>query len=263
MFGDFLPHAVLFSLGPIGVRWYGVMLAAGALAGYVLMRRLARERGVNVAELDSLIAALLVVGLLGARLFDVLVFESWYFLSQPWEIFVIWRGGLAFHGGLLAGVLFLVWWCRKRAYPVLTYVDLLAPGLAVGQAIGRWGNYFNQELFGKPTALPWGIPIHVNLRPEQYQDFTHFHPVFLYEFMALSLFALVLWRLRKRLTGGKLFALYLVVSGTMRFALEFLRVDEQSSLLGARVGFWVAGITIAVGAALFWYARRKIQNRPV
>lgn len=261
MFNAYLPQAELVSIGPLNLRWYGLLMALGALAGYALARRLARERNMNLAELDSLATILLVTGLVGARVFDVVVFEREYFLGRPWEVLAVWRGGLAFHGALLFGVAALVSWCRRHRYAVLQYLDIFAPALALGQAIGRWGNYFNQELFGLPTSLPWGIPIALNLRPEEYQTFTHFHPVFLYESILLIALAAALWRLKDKFGGGRLFALYLVAAGAVRFLLEFLRLDEQSLFLGVRAGFWVAGAAVLAGTWLFWRIGHN-QNHP-
>ncbi len=257
MFEAYLPQAELIALGPLSLRWYGLLMALGALAGYALTRRMARERSLNLAELDSLAAVLLVAGLIGARVFDVIVFEREYFLGRPWEALAVWHGGLAFHGALLFGAASLAVWCRRRRYSMLRYLDLFAPALALGQAIGRWGNYFNQELFGLPTSLPWGIPIAVNLRPEEYQTFTHFHPVFLYESVLLVLLAAVLWRLRDRFGDGRLFGLYLAAAGAARLLLEFLRLDEQSLFLDVRAGFWVAGAAVFAGAWLLWRARHN------
>ncbi|MDP3986298.1 MAG: prolipoprotein diacylglyceryl transferase [Candidatus Veblenbacteria bacterium] len=251
-----IPDAVLFSLGPFAIRWYGLLLVLGVAAGYALTRRRWRELGWPVAQLEGLVVWLVVAGLLGARLVDVFAYEWWYFRDHLGEIFYLWRGGLAWHGGLVGGAVALVWWARRHRWSLFELLDSLAPGLAVGQAVGRWGNYFNQELFGLPTSLPWGIPIAGAYRPQAYLDAVYFHPVFLYEFLALVLLAGALWRWRAKLVAGRLFALYLILSGILRFALEFLRVDEQTLIWGARTGFIVALLAIAVGLAVQWKAPR-------
>lgn len=245
------PSATLVEVGFLSVRWYGLLMALGMMAGYVLTRNLWRRRGLPLSDLDNLMVGAIIFGLLGARLVDVFVFEWWYFKDNLTDIFQFWRGGLSWHGGLLGGLIYL--WLKnfKQKGILWTWLDCLAPGLALGQAIGRWGNYFNQELFGQPTTLPWGIPIARENRPLEFINTPYFHPVFLYESIGLLLVAGWLWYYsRKKLNPGQLFALYLIATGVIRFALEFLRLDEQNLFLGVRVGLWLAGASIICGVLL-------------
>jgi phosphatidylglycerol---prolipoprotein diacylglyceryl transferase len=256
-FHSYLPQATLFSIGSFQFHWYGLMLALGVLVGYGLARIIWRRRAWPLAYLDELVIWLVIAGLVGARLLDVFVYEWWYFKAHLVEIFYIWQGGLAWHGGLLAALPVLWWFVKKYKMAIWDVLDSLAPALAVGQAIGRWGNYFNQELFGLPTTLPWGIPIAVANRPAAYVNYTYFHPTFLYESIGLALIAWLLWSMvKKRFWSGQVFAVYLLLAGLLRLALEFIRLDEQDIYLGLRAGIWIALVTILVGFG-FWFGRNK------
>lgn len=254
-----VPESTLVQWGAVSLRWYGVLFALGTLAGYLVVRREWRERGWPQLELDALVLWLVVGGLVGARLLDVFFYEWWYFREHLGAVAFIWQGGLAFHGGLAFGALVLWWWARRTKRSWLALADTFAPALALAQAIGRWGNYFNQELFGLPTSLPWGIPIVPLFRPAAYAQATYFHPVFLYESLGLLAITAVLWRCRRlRWRAGQRFALYLVLGGVLRLALEWLRIDEQFVLGGLRAGVWVALATIATGVGI-WLRQRSRQ----
>jgi len=261
-FHSYLPSPVIFSWGPLTFYWYGLLVGLGVAVGYAVTRRLWQAKGFKLAELDGLAFILVPAGLVGARLLDVFLFEWWYFRDHLGAIFSFWQGGLSWHGALLGGGLAVWWWARWRGRSLLLVSDLLAPGLAVGQALGRWGNYFNQEIFGLPTTLPWGIPIAEPLRPEAYVSAVYFHPVFLYESLALAVIALLVWRLYRSLwPAGRLFASYLVLSGLVRLVLEFVRVDEQVLLLGLRSGWWVAAVTVLLGVVIwFWSGYKSVAE---
>ncbi|MFA4818584.1 MAG: prolipoprotein diacylglyceryl transferase [Patescibacteria group bacterium] len=252
----YLPSSVFFTLGPLSFHWYGLLMAVAVGAGYWLVRRRLKKLNINVNLLEGLIIWLVVGGLIGARLVDVFVFEWWYFKDHLSSVLAIWQGGLSWHGGLIGGGAALYWWCKKNQQPLGQWLDVLAPSLALGQAIGRWGNYFNQELFGLPTSLPWGIPISYQFRPLDYLNQVYFHPVFLYESIGLVLIFVYLWK-RRPVLSGSLLAEYLVLSGILRLALEGLRIDEQLLIFGLRTGIWFAVLAIAAGAGLWFYWRRQ------
>lgn len=255
----YLPSPIIFNWGSLSLHWYGLLLSIGVLLGYGLSRHLWRERGGQVNKFDSLLLWLLLGGFIGARLIDVFVFEWWYFKDNLFEIWKIWQGGLAFHGSLFGGAVALWLWCKHNKHTWLELADVLAPALALAQAIGRWGNYFNQELFGLPTTLPWGIPIVLSYRPAAYSTFTHFHPTFLYESLGLLILTLVLWKLRKHnWRKGQLFSLYLIASGILRLALEFLRIDDQSPILGVRAGLLIAFLVVITGLVIWWRLAQKL-----
>lgn len=250
-FHDYLPEPIIFSLGAWQFHWYGLLLGLGIISGYALVLRTARRTVITRLLLDNLFIWLVVVGFIGARLLDVFGFEWFYFKDHLGEIWQVWRGGLTIYGALLGGVLVLYWWGKKHNIKLLTLTDLLLPGVALGQAIGRWGNYFNQELFGKPTSLPWGIPIAEINRPTLYQNFAYFHPTFLYESLGLFLLTVGLVFLYKKKKEGLLTAVYLLMAGLLRFGLEFLRIDEQQYILGARSGMVISALEMAAGLIIF------------
>ena len=256
---SYLPSPIALSLGFWQVHWYGLLLVLGAVGGYLVTRPRWRKAGYPVAELESLVFWLLVGGLVGARLVDVTLFEWGYFQNHLGEVWQGWRGGLAWHGGRLGGALAARGFCRHRTISVFRLGDLLAPGLVVGQAVGRFGNYFNQELFGLPTNLPWGIPIAANNRPAEFTQFTHFHPTFLYESLGLLLIAWLLCRYGKATwPAGRTLALYLLATGILRFLLEFVRIDEQLTVAAVRVGFITAGLVVLIGA-LVWFRSSRAR----
>jgi phosphatidylglycerol:prolipoprotein diacylglycerol transferase len=254
----YLPSPIAFSLGPVPVRWYGLLLALGVVLGYLLIRPAIKASGRTQAQLEQLLLWLLVGGLIGARLVDVFVFEWGYFREHLGEVWQVWRGGLAWHGGLI-GASAAAWvWGKKHGASLIELGDLVVPGLALGQAVGRFGNYFNQELYGLPTSLPWGIPIAEGLRPTAFVGFTHFHPTFLYESLGLVVIAYLLWQWQKQKpSSGKLFGSYLIATGVLRFALEFLRIDEQLVVYGARVGFLMAVLVALVGLGVWWRSSHR------
>lgn len=258
----YVPSPVAVSIGTWPVHWYGVVLALAVLVGYAVSGYLWRRNVKRPLEFDSLVWWMVLCGFIGARVLDVFVFEWWYFQNHLNEIWYVWQGGLSFHGGLLGGAVAFLWWCRSTKHSWREVGDVLAPGLALGQAAGRWGNYFNQELFGTPTTLPWGIPITVANRPGVYLNATYFHPTFLYESVGLVLLAWLLWRLyRKHQHAGQVLAVYLSATGALRLVLEFIRVDEQDYWFGLRSGFVLALLTVASGVLVWWWSLQADKKR--
>ena len=261
-FHNYSPSPVIIDFGPVSIHWYGVMFSFAIIVAFLLSRKIWQKRKWLLEDFDSLVIWLLVGGILGARLLDVFWFEWWYFKDNLLDIFKIWQGGLAWHGGLIGGGLVLWWWLKKYNYYWLDILDCLAPGLALGQAIGRWGNYFNQELFGLPTKSPWGIFIDPANRPELYAGNNYFQPVFFYEFLALMLLFVGLWFLKeKKLTTGSLFVIYLLISGLLRWRMEFWRIDVQDVFLGWRAGIWLAIAVIVLGVGMGWYVYKSNKGK--
>ena len=244
------PFAVLgWQLGPIAIRWYGVLMATAMAVGLWLAQRDARRRGLDPESLLKASELALLGGLVGARLYYVL-FNLDYYTQFPGKIFAIWEGGLAIHGGVLGGILVGGAYAWRRRLPVRQYVDVAAPSLALGQALGRWGNFFNEEAFGRPTDLPWKLFISPAHRPLQYAQAEYFHPTFLYESIwDLLVFAVLVVALRGRLTRapGALFLAYVGLYSLGRLFTEGLRTDPL--MLGSlRIAQFVSVLGMAAAA---------------
>ena len=250
---NFNPQPILFKLGPLTFRWYGLMIAIGLLSAIFVSAYLAKRRGRNPDDVYSLALWLAIGGIIGARLYDFVIIEFDYFIGQPLDIFKIWQGGLAIHGAVIGGVLVMIAWCRAKKQKIFDWLDLAAVGMPLGQAIGRFGNYFNQELFGGPTNLPWGIPIDMAHRPIQYLSSTHFHPAFLYEsILNFILFLILFFLMRKdKLPAGAVALLYIAGYGLIRFMIEFIRIDETAMVLGWRLPQVVSVIATATAILIF------------
>ena len=216
-----------YQIGPLTLRWYGILMATAMALGLWLAHRDARRRGMDPEPLLKAAELALLGGLVGARLYYV-AFNLDYYAQFPNKIWAVWEGGLAIHGGVLGGILVgggYAWW---RQLPLSRYLDIAAPSLALGQAIGRWGNFFNEEAFGRPTDLPWKLFISPPHRPLEYAQFEFFHPTFLYESLwDAFVFALLAWVFRDRLARapGALFLTYLGFYSVGRFFTEGLRTD--------------------------------------
>jgi phosphatidylglycerol:prolipoprotein diacylglycerol transferase len=253
------PGAIALTIGPLAIRWYGLLIATGVLLGTTLAHREAIRRGVDPDKLLNVIVLTVLVALLGARLYYVLF--TWdYYRAHPWKIVAVWEGGLAIHGGLMAGALATILYCRHAKLSLPITLDIMAPCVAMGQAIGRWGNFFNQEAFGVPTNLPWKLYIDPAHRPAELAGFEYFHPTFLYESLWNLLVFTILWfGLRRRLEGrpGALTLCYLGLYSIGRFFVEGLRID--SLMLGSlRVAQVVSLVLVAAsGAGLLAILRRK------
>jgi phosphatidylglycerol:prolipoprotein diacylglycerol transferase len=221
------PGPIAVQFGPITLRWYGILMATAMALGLWLAHRDARRRGLDAESLLKAAELALLGGLLGARLYYVL-FNLDYYTQFPGKIIAVWEGGLAIHGGIIGGILVGGGYALVRRLPLATYLDIAAPSLALGQAIGRWGNFFNEEAFGTPTDLPWKLYISPAHRPIEYAQAEFFHPTFLYESLwDAVVFALLTWvfRTRVREAPGALFLVYLGLYSCGRFFTEALRTD--------------------------------------
>ena len=221
------PGPIAFQAGPLTLRWYGILMAGAMALGLWLAHRDARRRGLDPESLLKAAELALLGGLVGARLYYV-AFNLDYYARVPAKIFAVWEGGLAIHGGVLGGILIGGGYAWLRSLPVPAYLDIAAPSLALGQAIGRWGNFFNDEAFGSPTNLPWKLFIPPNHRPLEYAQAEFFHPTFLYESLwDAGVFCLLVWVFRGRLARapGALFLVYLGLYSVGRFFTEALRTD--------------------------------------
>ena len=237
----FNPSPILFSFGQINIYWYGFFILLATLAALAVSLYLAKLYDIKTDIIIDLAFWLIIGGLIGARLYDVFL-ELPYFLANPLDIFKIWQGGLAIHGGILGGAIALWLFTKKHHYNFWQLAGIIVTGLPLAQAIGRFGNYFNQELFGYPTDLAWGIPIDIVHRSWQYFDYNYFHPAFLYESIGnliifLILFILHYLYIKKNKTNAFYFvllALYFLLYSSLRFLLEFIRIDATPVIFGLR-----------------------------
>lgn len=249
-------------IGPIRIHYYGIILMLGALAGAWLSAREARRRGQDTEIVWDGLVWVLIGGIIGARLWHVLTppvsmnktFMD--YLSNPLDILKVWEGGLGIPGAVVGGGLALYIYCRRRKLNFLLWADIAAPGLALGQAIGRWGNFVNQEVYGKPTTLPWAVHIDPAYRYPGYETVETFHPLFLYESIwNFALMGLLLWLARRYenwLKPGDLFLIYLIGYPLGRFLLEFLRLDI-SMVGGINANqMLMAIVAIIAGGLLYW-----------
>ncbi|NUM25653.1 MAG: prolipoprotein diacylglyceryl transferase [Candidatus Buchananbacteria bacterium] len=232
----FNPQPIIFQYGLVTLHWYGIFVVSGILAGFKVVSRLAKKYQLAIDQIYDLGFYMILFGLVGARIFSVFLDLS-YYRQHPLEIFAIWQGGLAIHGAIIAGLMVLGFYAYRQALDFWRLADMIAPALALGQAIGRWGNYFNQEIFGTPTNLPWGIPIEFKNRPIEYLSYDYFHPTFLYESILNILNFALLFFLHYRLKNkkpGLIVLLYLINYSLIRLALETVRTDAVPLLLGLR-----------------------------
>lgn len=251
----FTPPTDLYIFG-WQIHLYSVFLSLGLLAGYLISKKFARKFGVGESEFDTTILLSLVFGIVGARLFYVAGHWGEY-AGNLYNILSFWKGGLAFYGALLGGLIGVVVGYKIYKFNFLKFLDVAALGLPVGQAIGRWGNFFNQEAYGKPTHLPWGIYIDPAHRLPGLEGSQYFHPTFFYEFIGLLVIFLILYKLQKKFFGlGTLFAFYAVMSGTLRLFIEIIRVDALY-VESLKISALTAIVLIVLGLA--WLCVRKFS----
>jgi phosphatidylglycerol---prolipoprotein diacylglyceryl transferase len=264
-----------FNIGPIPIRFYGIIIIVGAIAAAFLAEREARRRGLNGELVWDALIWVLIAGIIGARIWHILTpppsmvaqgITTMFYLTHPLDAIWIPNGGLGIPGAVIGGVLALYFFCRRRKLEFAVWLDIAAPALALGQAIGRWGNFVNQELYGAPTNLPWAVHIDPQNRLPAFQNQATYHPLFLYESIwDLANMALLLWLGRRhadKLKNGDLFLIYLLFYSVGRFFLEFLRLDaSQVGGLNANQTLMVV-VALASGGFLLWRHRRTNGAAP-
>jgi prolipoprotein diacylglyceryl transferase len=259
------PSSGVWHIGGFPVRGYALAIIVGiALAIWIGERRWRARGGAPGTVMDVAVWAV-PFGIIGGRIYHVLTSPQAYFGDggDPAGVFKIWEGGLGIWGAVVFGGLGAWIGVRRRGIPLPPLADAIAPGIAVAQAVGRWGNWFNQELYGSPTTLPWGLEIDLRHRPSQYLDVETFHPTFLYESIwMLAVAGIVVWADRRwRLGHGQAFALYVALYCAGRLPIELVRVDPANDILGLRVNVWVALIA-GVGAVVYLImSRRRFPER--
>jgi prolipoprotein diacylglyceryl transferase len=245
-------------VGPLFFHLYGLCIAIGILAAVSLARRRWQQAGGDPAELERAAFWGVLAGFVGGRLGYVAT-HTGDFEGRWLHVVAIWEGGLALYGGLTLGIAVGVLVAWRQGLPVGKALDAAIPGIPLAQAFGRWGNYFNQELFGTPTTLPWGLEVEPRFRPDRYADAETFHPTFLYESLYnLLVVALLIWIGRhRRLRTGSLVLCYAVLYGTGRFGLELLRTDTTYRLAGLSRNAWVSILVVLAAGALLVLRERR------
>jgi phosphatidylglycerol:prolipoprotein diacylglycerol transferase len=261
-----------FQIGPLTIQLYGIIIMLGAVAGAFLAQFNARRRGENPELVWDALIWVLIGGIIGARIWHILTpppsmvergITTAYYLTHPLEALAIWHGGLGIPGAVIGGAIALFAFSKRRNISFLSWVDITAPALALGQAIGRWGNFVNQELYGAPTDLPWAISIGPMHRLPGYLEQATYHPLFLYESLwNLANVLFLLWlgrRFADRLRPGDIFLTYLVAYPTGRFLLEFLRLDS-SQVAGLNINQTIMAVVALVALSMLIF-RNRVAGR--
>ena len=258
------PSQGVWHLGPLPLRAYALGIIIGALVAIWIGERRFQARGGRAGVIGDIAIWAIPFGIVGARIYHVITDPELYFGDgrNVGDVFLIWKGGLGIWGAVLGGALGAYLGCRRYGVSFSKVADSLAPGLLVAQAIGRIGNYFNQELFGKPTTLPWGLEIAPDKRPPGYLEFETFHPTFLYELLwNLAAAALIIAIDRKiKLTGGRAFALYAMFYTAGRFWIEQLRIDEANHIGPFRLNVWTSIIVFVLALTYFVATRNRVPE---
>ena len=254
---------IAFYIGTLPVHWYGIMIMLAVIMAVVLAILEAKRRGETTQHVYQLALVVVPLGIIGARLYHVI--DKWdLYIQNPASI--IGLQGLGIFGAVIGGAIGLIIYTKWNKLSTLKWLDIVAPGIILAQAIGRWGNFFNQELYGYPTDLPWGIVIEPANRLPGYEAFSHFHPLFFYEFiwnlLGFGLLLIVGRKLKHRLLNGEIFFLYVIYYSIGRFFLEGLKIDVWS-IAGVPTARWISGIAIIASIAVIIYRRyrtRKIKR---
>jgi prolipoprotein diacylglyceryl transferase len=258
------PPGKSIGVGPLQLRAYGLAIAVGVLVAiWVAQRRYAR-RGGDPEALTAIAMWSVPMGLVGARLYHV-VTDYQRFQGRWWRVIEVWEGGLGIPGGLLAGVITGVVIARRRGLDVPALLDAVAPAIPIAQAIGRLGNWFNQELYGRASDLPWAVRIDPEHRPDGLEHVATYHPTFLYEALWNVVLAGLLVRLDRtgRLRRGQLFVLYVAGYAVGRLWVEALRIDPANEILGLRVNIWTSLVALTAAAAVFVVRSRRAERPSV
>jgi phosphatidylglycerol:prolipoprotein diacylglycerol transferase len=258
------PSPVIFEAGPFALRYYGLCIALGiALATWMTARELTRKGYDGVLALDALFFVV-PLGFIGARVYHVLTDYELYSKDPFPGVFEVWNGGLGIYGAVIGGFLGVLLFARVRGISPFAFADAAAPGLVLAQAVGRFGNYFNQELFGRPSDLPWAIEIAPENRPPGFKDAVSFHPTFLYESIWNVLVCLILLLVARRfahsLKNGDIFLLYVCLYSVGRFFVETLRIDPAFLIGDFRGNLFVASV-LALTFALILFLRHASTGR--
>lgn len=259
------PPQAVWHLGIFPIRAYALCIIAGALLAIWIAERRYQSRGGRKGVISDIAVWAIPFGIVGGRIYHVITDPELYFESgeHPINALKIWNGGLGIWGAVALGALGAWIGARRAGVRFAPVADVLAPALLVAQGVGRLGNWFNQELFGRPTTLPWGLKINLEHRPLGYEQYATFHPTFLYELiwdLAMAAVLLLLDR-RYRFTHGRGFAVYVMLYTAGRFWIEQLRIDEANHIGPFRLNVWTA-IIVFLGGLVYFVGARRIADRP-
>jgi prolipoprotein diacylglyceryl transferase len=261
------PSSGVWYVGPVPIRGYAIAIILGVVAAIWIGERRWMARGGRAGDIQDLAVWAVPFGLVGGRLYHVATDHGRYLGAHghPWEILYVWRGGLGVWGSVALGAVGLIIGARRKGIRLWPVIDATAPGVLVAQAIGRFGNWFNQELFGRPTDLPWGLEIDPAFRPPGYETESLFHPTFLYECVwNLLAFGVLIWLDRRfRFGHGRMLALYVMAYTLGRGWIEMLRIDtvELDDVGGLRFNVWTSIVLFVVAAVYFLVSRARWPGR--
>ncbi|WP_120336915.1 prolipoprotein diacylglyceryl transferase [Cryobacterium soli] len=257
------PEWSYFDLGPLRIHAYAICILIGIFAATALTSRRLTKRGGEPGVVLDIILWAVPLGIVGARIFHVLTHPNDYFYdgANLWDVFAVWKGGIAIFGALLGGAVGAYIGCRRSGIRFWSFADALAPGMLLAQAMGRLGNWFNHELFGLPTTLPWGLEIDPSnaAYPVGLPAGTLFHPTFLYEIVwnLVGVAVILILERRFRLRWGSAFGVYLIWYGVGRSVFESIRVDPSEIFFGLRTNVWAALFAIVIGLAIILVQSRR------
>ncbi len=259
------PSTGVWHLGPLPIRAYALCVIAGVVLAVWLGEKRWVQRGGRAGDVAEVATWMVPFGIVGGRIYHVITSPQRYFGDggEPVKALYVWQGGLGIWGAIALGGVGAWIGCRRRGIPLPPFADALAPGIALAQAVGRLGNYFNQELFGRPTDLPWALEIDPEHRPPGMEDQATYHPTFLYEALwNVGVAGLVVWADRRfRLGHGRAFALYVAAYTVGRFWIEALRIDPASRLLGLRLNEWTSVLVLLGAIGYFVFSARRHPGR--
>jgi len=261
------PGQGVWYLGPVPIRAYALCIILGVVVAIWLGEKRWVARGGKPGQVGDIAIWAVPFGLVGGRLYHVATDWRLYFGEgrEPITALYVWQGGLGIWGAIALGGVGAYIGARRHHVKFLPLADALAPGIAIAQAIGRWGNWFNQELYGRPTSLPWGLEIDPEHREDGYTQFETFHPTYLYEFFwNLGVAGLVIWADRRfRLGYGRAFAVYVMGYTAGRGWIEYLRIDEvqEDDVLGLRLNVWTSIVLFLAALGFFLWSRRRHPGR--
>lgn len=249
---------IAFHLGPFAIRWYGILITIAVIATLIVAIIEAKRRGETWEHVLNTALLVIPLGIIGARLYHVI--DQWDFYRQN-PALIFGGAGLGIFGAIIGGAIGLLIYTKWKRLSTLRWMDIVAPGLILAQAIGRWGNFFNQELYGYPTDLPWAIYIDPTHRLPGYEAFGYFHPLFLYEslwnFLGFLLLMLLGRKLKHRLLDGDIFFLYVIYYGLGRSYLEGLKIDVWT-IVGVPMAQWLSGVAVVASIAVIAYRRYRL-----